>query len=95
MTALPEPNPMRNREQLAERLEWPADGLAACIAIEKDFPRWIVYWVKGDLPGSPRRGYTARRGQVEVFGETPDQLRAELAEADAELKSPPWASPWS
>lgn len=95
MTALPEPDPMRNRELIAERLGWPEDGLAACLTLEADFPRWMVYWTKGDLPASPRRGYTARHGQVEVFGETPDELRTALADADAELESRRWPSPWS
>lgn len=86
-----DPDPMRNRELLAERLEWPEGGLPACLALEKDFPRWIVYWVKGDLPAEPRRGYRARYGnRSEVFGATPEELRTALVEADAKLPAARW-----
>lgn len=88
-----EPDPMRNRQIIAERLGWPADGLPACLALEAEFPRWVCYWVKGDLPREPRRGYRAMTTigtrKRELFGETPEQLRAALAAADAELP-PPW-----
>ena len=96
MTGQPDPDRLRNREVLAERLGWPADGLPACLALEAEFPRWIVSWTKGGLPASPRCGYRARsveavghRARVELFAETPEELRAELVAADAELP-PPW-----
>lgn len=96
MTGPIKPDRMRNRELIAERFGWPADGLPACLALEEEFPRWIVFWSKGGRGASPKRGYRARsveavghRSRVELFGETPEQLRAALAAADAELP-PPW-----
>jgi hypothetical protein len=90
MSALPPVDPELNRRVIAERLDWPAGAADACEAIERDYPRWSAFWVAGDLPPwSARRGYraVAQRHWVDVhaFGETPEKLRAEIAEADPKL----------
>lgn len=89
MTALPPVDPVKNRELIAERMGWPAGALVDCIAIEREFPEWMVWWVRGGLPWTPHVGYRAslrmHAHEAELYASTADELRAQVAAVDAEL----------
>jgi hypothetical protein len=79
-------DPEKNRRILAERMGYPDGALSACIAIEDEFPRWIVYWTKGASPGKPAGFYAFRSGpwatQQHLYGRTPDELRKQISASD-------------
>lgn len=86
MSELPDFDPERNRDLIAERMEWPDGAVDACRQLEREFPAWTVYWVSGKLPSSPRKGYQAifddhHHRFSRAFGETPEELRENLAAA--------------
>lgn len=87
MSPLPPVDRARNRQLIAERLDWPDGALDACIAIENDHPQWAVYWVSGTTVSEPRRGYRAvaqvRWRIARAFGETPEELREAIEGAPA------------
>lgn len=68
----------RNRELLAQRLNWPPGALDACRAIEREFPGWYAWW------SSTRGGYGASPAQVPAirsrtyYSQTADGLRTQL-----------------
>lgn len=87
MSALPPFDPEENRTLIAERMGWPDGAVEACRDLEREFPSWTVYWVSGELPAAPRRGFQAifddhHHRMARAFGETPEELRENLAAAN-------------
>lgn len=84
---LPEVDPERNREVLAERLGWPIGAVEECRAVEAEEPSWNVWWVPGGLPSQPEPGFTAHRGddacseQQDLFAATAGELLREIRQA--------------
>jgi hypothetical protein len=88
--SLPPVDPELNRQLIAERIGWPAGAIEACTALEADYPRWLVFWTRGDPPARPGPGFraigrTRAAGRVEAFAETAEGLRDALRVADPQL----------
>jgi hypothetical protein len=96
VSTLPPVDPERNRELIAERLDWPKTALTECIDVENEHPGWIVYWSNGGLP-SVRRGFHAFRGghnpfgRPTAYGATAAELRDAIVVAAAEAAT---RGPW-
>lgn len=79
-------DPGANRRLIAERLGWPTGAVEACEWIEAAAPGWHAAWSHGDGQEWDRPGYYAERrdwhrldpGPRWVYGETPDELLAEI-----------------
>lgn len=98
MSELPiEPDPELNRRLVAKRLGWPDGAVEACREIEKEFPRWMVFWTRGGLPIVPEPGYRAKLNQhgwnAELFAPDAETLLGKLAVYDAEIPPPPGSGP--
>ncbi|GGL05239.1 hypothetical protein [Mangrovihabitans endophyticus] len=76
----------KNRPILAERLGYPPESVAACEALEDEFPGWTVaYLHENKVPGfAYPAGYHAWRrgrpfgGPARLHGATPEELRGIL-----------------
>lgn len=87
MGALPEVDPERNREALAERLGWPTGAVEECRAVEAEESGYHVWYVTGGLPSEPEPGFTARQrddacsNQKRLFAPTAGELLREIRRA--------------
>jgi hypothetical protein len=77
---------------VAQRLGWPDGASAACSELEHDFPRWSVWFSRGNRtpldPGPP--GYRAQATTLHggknhhfLMGDTPEALRQEIEAREA------------
>jgi hypothetical protein len=93
VSGLPPVDPERNRELIAERMGWPAEALEVCRRLEKDFPRWMVFWTSGGLPVTPEPGYRAileqRRHTTKLYAPTAVAIEAKLAMTDPTIPPRP------
>ncbi|WP_436536081.1 hypothetical protein [Actinoplanes sp. HUAS TT8] len=67
------------RPLFADLLGWPADAPGICVALERDFPGWLVWHYPASMAW-PDRWAAVREtgGQEPVSAITPDQLKAEI-----------------
>ena len=73
----------RNREIIAERLGYPPETVEGEREIERRCPGFHAWYSAGDMPGQsgPRYGariQNARYSDPTYYGETPDQVVAEI-----------------
>jgi hypothetical protein len=79
----------KNRRILAERLNWPKDAVEACEQVDDKLPGWLTMWSDGPLvrPGFYSARLSRRWGEGTAYGETPDELKAQM-------ESWPWLNPF-
>lgn len=75
----------RNREVLAERLDWPDGALHACLDLERRYPGWHVDWRGPNLrkgferPAGFHAEYKVGRHHAQAFDPDPEALAGRMA----------------
>ena len=80
-----------NRQEEAERLEWPDGVLEACERLDKKHIGWYTTWQRATATRKESGFYGVRRGrsigEPAAYGETPEVLSARMA-------TWPWGKNW-
>jgi hypothetical protein len=81
---------LRNRELIAQRLAWPAGALADCLALEAEFPAWILCWTGDAYLAAPAR---PRFAWHRFTRPSAGEMREVLALCPSWDRTDRWASP--
>lgn len=71
---------VKARQDVADRLGWPAGALEICFEIEREYPEWAVFWVGGDEPRYVA-SMLSPTGVCELRATTSEALREQLQAA--------------